>query len=388
MKKLWLTLVFLLSWGATAYAQNPNPPGHSSTHVNHRKYKGGDLHEATTDGVTDGIVFWKNGTSQAIHNGKLGKWFPASWPAETLIVGDAVADGGLPPIQPKIPSLGYTTAQAAYMAGKMGGSPSPPPLDSTVVIDDYVFVTPAQVTKWGGLTSAINQVHLAEDAMNDALAHAGINARQRVVGISQYDQSGQTDNWNNDFNAFAIRVQQGNFNTQRAATGWDTITLMRSDGVRQGVCGTAYIFNSVYPLHVVDGDCATSNVSYGHECGHTFGLCHNYHETGCTPAAICGATGVGYGTGAFRTVMSYNGGPRTTQYSAPPPAVWWKDGISAVGIAGQTDATRCIKLTMATVAGWHATVIVVQPPEHTAPVLTLWTPVPHTAPTLLQWVTQ
>ena len=379
MRKLLLFLLLLVAVPAWA----------GPTTFNHKTYRGGQLHEACTDGVCDAIVIWKNGTSQAMHNGRLGLWtrrLPNEGPPVVMEEGGPAFDG--PQRHGGHQSLGATTPTAAYMAAAMTGAAMRRVSEPTV-IDDYVFITQAQINKWGGMTSATNQVHLAADAMNESFQHAGIYAEQRVVGIALYDGPAEDttgQDWNNYYNAFAVRVGQNQFATQRANTGFDTITLYRVGGLAVGVCGTAYISNPTFPLHVVDGDCATSNLSYAHECGHTLGLTHNWGDSGYD--ARCGPTAVGYGESRFRTPMSYNGGPRTRQYSAPPPAVWYSDNSSAVGIAGQTDATRCIKITMDGVAAYHARVIPYLPPAHTAPVVQSWFPnqtVTHTAPTQGAW---
>jgi len=351
-----------------------NPPGHTASHPNHRTYKGGEVHEVETDGVTDGIVIWKNGTAQAIHNGVLGKWYPKTF-AKDGKVKYQNNDKNLVLIEPVNPAV----------VNDLG-----PP----TIIDDYVYVSPQLVSYWGGMTSAINQVHLAEDAMNDAFAHSGVNAIQRVVGIAQYDVNevtGGTDqaNWDATFHAYATRYAQGGFAALRTSTGFDSITLMIKNGTQ---CGQSYVFSSSFPLTMVRGDCATGNMTYAHEHGHVMGLCHNDADTCpnggyscCTPAPVCDRTAIGYGESRFRTVMSYSGGPRTRQWSAPPPAVWYSDGISAVGTS-LTNATGCLLKTIATVAGWHATVIPVN--THTAPTTLLWAPPTHPAPTGLSWTPQ
>jgi len=168
------------------------------------------------------------------------------------------------------------------------------------------------------------------------------------------------------------RWRAGHFDTQRAETGYDNITLMVHVG---DLAGEAFMMASGYAQNVVSGDYATGNMTYAHENGHNFGLCHNYGDTNCSMAAVCSPTGCGYGESKFRTVMSYPGGPRTRQWSAPPPAVWYVDGVSAVGQTGKTDATACLKKTLPYVAAYHDTVIAVVPPD----------PVAHTAPTALTW---
>ena len=92
------------------------PQAHGKTKVHHRTYHGGEVHEAETDGTTDGIVIWKNGTMQEMHNGQLGKWFPVHPPKE----GKPIQ----PPDEPQlpVPDLPDAAADAA-----------------TAIIDDYVM---------------------------------------------------------------------------------------------------------------------------------------------------------------------------------------------------------------------------------------------------------
>jgi hypothetical protein len=397
MKKLLLLACLIAT---PAFAQNPNPPGLSETHVSHRMFKGGSVHEAETDGITDGIVFWKNGTAQAIHNGKLGKWFPARFASEGAPVnsdgGDADAGpGATRHYVAKVPtaqSLGLTTPTASYMAAAMSGmllrtGPS--------IIDAYIYISPQQVSAWGGITSATNQAHLAIDSTNESLMHSAVNAQFNLVGVAQYDQN-ETSGLSSNLNSFATRYSQGAFSALRTATGFDVIALLVTQG---DLCGQAYVYSSGMPLAVVNGSsCATANMSYAHEHGHTMGLMHNIGDSGY--AAVCGPTAVGYGESRFRTVMSYPSatidgvshsyGPRTRQYSAPPPAVWYSDGVSPVGEI-RTNAAGCLVITTPVVSSWHASVTTPPPPPQTAPTNVAWTSSTstlswtHTRPTTLSF---
>lgn len=348
----------LLLFVMLAQGQSQQIHGHSPTKITHRTDAHGcSVHEAETDGVTDGLIVCPNGKQQEIHNGKPGKVFPTTWPKDIV----ELANDELPSLPP--------------------GTPSLPPVGSDIgatIIDDYVYVSPEQVAAWGGMTGTINRVTLAADAMNESFTHAGVNAFQRVVDIAQYDIN-ESGNWTTDFNAFTNRYAQGGFNALRTTTGFDELSLIVKNTF---YCGQAYVFASGFPLKMVNGDCSAANVSFAHEAGHTMGLCHNFGDSSCTPAAICGPTAVGYGSSTFRTPMSYTGGPRTRQYSAPPPAIWYGDGHSAVGTTN-TNAVGCLVKTVPIVAGWHATVV--GPIGHTTPTNLTWTPPVHTTPTALTW---
>jgi len=355
------------------------------TTITHKTYRGGTLHEAQTDGVRDGIVIWKNGTAQETHNGKLGKWLKNKGTQEGPPHEVADASGRMRGHgeQREIPNYPFALAasRAPYMAYAMLGMLSP--VTDPVIVDNYVLVSPQLVTYWGGMTSTTNKVHLAEDSMNEAFLHSGVNTQQRVVGISQDDQAEKSTVDANLTDLFT-RSQAGHFASIRAATGYDNLTLMVHVG---DLAGSGYLMAASYAMNVVSGDYATGNMTYAHENGHNFGLCHNYGDANCSQASACYPTGCGYGETRFRTVMSYPGGARTRQWSAPPPAKWYVDGVSAVGVTGQTDAAGCLTKTTPLVAAYHATVIPVLPATHTDPTNIIWiaTPSNSTSPTGIVW---
>jgi len=320
------------------------PQAHGKTKVHHRTYHGGEVHEAETDGTTDGIVIWKNGTMQEMHNGTPGKWFPVHPPKE----GKPIQ----PPDEPQlpVPDLPDAAADAA-----------------TAIIDDYILISPKQVTAWGGIVSATNKAHVAVDRMNEAFLHSGINAQTRIVGVVQ-DTVEETTSYDTDISELHNRFVAGAFTAVRALNGFDIISKLVTNGQ---YCGLGYMYSAggQWGQQIVQGNCAAAQMSLAHEIGHNMGLNHNIGENGASVAG-CGATAVGYGETRFRTVMSYPNptiggvvqhyGSRTPQYSAVPPAKWYSDSVSAVGTA-QTNAAGCLRVTTPTIAGFHAMVVPLDP---------------------------
>ncbi len=333
----------------------PPPQAHGHTKLHHRTYHGGKVHEAETDGITDGIVIWKNGTMQEIHNGKLGKWFPVHPKQEGQ------------PIKPPDEAV----PDAPLVAADAG----------TAIIDDYVLISPRLVTYWGGMTSAINKAHVAVDRMNESFTNSGVNAQTRIVGVVQDSVDELDSTFDTLLNDLHSRFSAGAFNAARAANGFDIISKLV---YTNQYCGLGFLFASsgTYGQQVINGDCAGPNVSLAHEIGHNMGLNHNVGNQGAAIAG-CGATAVGYGETRFRTVMSYptpvingvqqNYGGRTPQYSAKPPATWAQDHTSPVGTT-QTDAAGCLKITTPIVAGFHAAVIPTSPNRPSTPVSVTVTP--------------
>src|SRR6185436_993177 len=204
MTRLLLALVLIAS---PVWAQP-----HGKTKVTHTKYHGGDLHEAETDGVRDGVVIWKNGTMQEIHNGTLGKWIPQHFKQE--------GKPRKPPAE-AVPDL--PVAEDA----------------STAIIDDYILVSPKQVTAWGGIASATNKAHLAVDRMNEAFMHSCINAQTRIVGVAQ----DTVDELDNTFDTLLTdlhnRYAAGAFDAVRAQNGFDILSKLV---VASQYCGLGYLF--------------------------------------------------------------------------------------------------------------------------------------------------
>lgn len=384
--RIALSLVLaLVGWAATCPPVSAQgPPAHAASRwkrdVVHRKAHGGELHEVVLpNGRRYGRVVFKDGSSREVVDGVPGAWSLARYPP----------DG--PPVAPPILQ---TPAGFAALAGVApdAGVPNLPAIPSSGgSVSMCTVVSKEQVAAWGGWDNTLGRLAIIEDFTNEALARSVHPlARIDIVYAEQWvlneDGLPFSDLWNRW--TYGMSGVGSYAEPRYAQAGCDLSALLV---VPSQYCGLGTFGPVNAGLHVmVAGVCAEANMSYAHELFHCAGAGHNVGDSaaGGTLSVVCDPTyapagtpvypNAPYGVGwqdpsnRFRTVMSYGGAPRTKQLAAPPPAVWYGDGVTLVGSANNgrpTDEARCVA------QGWMTLVNKVSTPTQT--------PAP-SAPTLLK----
>lgn len=282
--------------------------------VRESKAHGGRFVEAESGGQKLGFVELPNGRIQMVRNGKKAEVVPVEAPAEA----------------------------APLMAADVPTTRASNPPSTSSIFSVLVFYTPSALAGAGG--NIDNEIALATARMNDAFANSKINAQTEVLATIVLSDWVESKDSGTELTNFRLHpMLQPALNLY----GADCAMLMVQS---MDYAGRAFYGpNKSSCVGVTMRQYATGNLTYAHEFGHTLGLGHNVGEY-----SYCG-NGVGYEDPQkrFRTPMSYGTGPRTPQFSAPPPVLHYLLGLP-VGTA-ETDSTGCLKRTIPIASAFRTT---------------------------------
>ncbi|MBC7623112.1 MAG: hypothetical protein H7232_06990 [Aeromicrobium sp.] len=189
--------------------------------------------------------------------------------------------------------------------------------DDGSLIDVMVVYTPSARISQGGSAAMNSLVNLAVAETNNAYANSLVKQRVRLV------YAGEVNYAESDFATDLARLQgttdgfMDAIHQLRDLYGADIVSLW---GNYSGGCGLANLMLdenanfSSQGFHVVDRNCATSNLSFAHELGHNMGLQHDVFDgnagTTVTPERSTVPTAINYAHGyvdlnnRFRSVMA------------------------------------------------------------------------------------
>ena len=189
--------------------------------------------------------------------------------------------------------------------------------DDGTLIDVMIVYTPAARISQGGAAAMNSLVNLAVAETNIAYANSFVKQRVRVV------YAGEVNYAESDFATDLARLQgttdgfMDEVHQLRDLYGADIVSLW---GNYTGGCGLANLMLdettnfASQGFHVVDRNCATSNLSFAHELGHNMGLQHDVFDgnagTTVSPEGSAAPTAINYAHGyvdvsnRFRSVMA------------------------------------------------------------------------------------
>ena len=226
--------------------------------------------------------------------------------------------GALPPDHSALP------LRSGEKSSPMRSRSSTPPdtaiqavTDDGSLVDVMVVYTPAARISQGGAAAMNSLVNLAVAETNIAYANSFVKQRVRLV------YTGEVNYAESDFATDLARLQgttdgfMDAIHQLRDLYGADIVSLW---GNYSGGCGLANLMleeNTNFAsqgFHVVDRNCATSNLSFAHELGHNMGLQHDIFDGNAgttvtpegsgTPSAINYAHGYVDLNNRFRSVMA------------------------------------------------------------------------------------
>ena len=226
--------------------------------------------------------------------------------------------GALPPDHSPLP------VRSGEKSSPMRSRSSTPPesaiqtaADDGSLIDVMVVYTSAARISQGGAAAMNSLVNLAVAETNNVYANSLVKQRVRLV------YAGEVNYAENNFATDLARLQgttdgfMDAIHQLRDLYGADIVSLW---GNYSGGCGLANLMLdentnfSSQGFHVVDRNCATSNLSFAHELGHNMGLQHDVFDgnagTTVTPEGNAVPTAINYAHGyvdlknRFRSVMA------------------------------------------------------------------------------------
>lgn len=212
-----------------------------------------------------------------------------------------------------------------------------------------------------------NQIDLMVLGNADAVVDAGgtvalliANATSAVTEMNlAYSNSGGTNLTFNLLHADAIAftptssssADLGTFastpsvNTLRDTYGADLVSLWVGSGTYSGACGIGYLnsnptnYNDAAAYTVCDYNCAMTNLTFAHECGHNMGLRHDYfvdasttpcsHHHGYVNQMVI--PGGSPSSGRWRTIMAYNDECATNGFNCTRLARWSNPTLNYLG---------------------------------------------------------
>jgi hypothetical protein len=278
---------------------------------------------------------------------------------------------------------------------------------SNAVVDLVLGYTTAFATRLGGTSQAVTRLNFMVDIANQAYANSKVNGRVRLVHTIEVDYPDATLNRDALFDlsglncsivgSGALHLPDADANcttgsvpaalqpliNARATYGADLVSLVRIYQVPENQsCGVSWLIgggqasittaDAPYALSIIsdssgsqfpDNGSTCRNETLAHELGHNMGLAHDRvtaaRSDGVLDANEYGryAYSFGYSTdstgGNFYTIMSIPVPGQTSVRLFSNPRINDCAG-HACGVAGQTDNSATLALTMPLVAGFRA----------------------------------
>lgn len=214
--------------------------------------------------------------------------------------------------------------------------------DDGSIVDVMVVYGPDARAEVGGTAAMQDRIALGMTESNTTLENSGAGFRYRLVHTyeTSYTSSGSSST---DLSNLRLTTD-GNMDeihSLRDQYGADLVSLWLKDGG----CGRGYLWsNAATAFSIARLDCATGNLTFGHEFGHNFGARHDWYvdTTIDTPTYNHGFVDNAY---QWRTMMAYwsecydaTGAACTRVTHISSPSINYSG--SATGITGGT-STAC-----------------------------------------------
>lgn len=212
------------------------------------------------------------------------------------------------------------------------------------VVDLMVLGNAGAIADGGGsVASFTTNVGTVVTEMNSALTNSGVsNLSFNLVHADAYTFT-TTASSSNDLSTFSNDVNVQNLrNTHKA----DLAGLWVGSG-SYGSCGIGWLntnatnYNDNAAFTVSDYNCATTNLTFAHECGHNMGLRHDWYvDNSTTPCShhhgYVNQVVIPSGspsTGRWRTIMAYNDQCATNGFNCTRLPRWANPSLNYLGDA-------------------------------------------------------